>query len=69
MKRNVFLIVGIVILSALGSNVFADTIDVVYLKNGSIIKGIVIEIYLTKLSRLKLLMAVYLSIHLMKFRK
>ena len=31
---------GLVIL---GSNVFADTIDVVHLKNGSIIKGIVIE--------------------------
>ena len=43
MKRNVFLILGIVVLSALGSNVFADTIDVVYLKNGSIIKGMVIE--------------------------
>ena len=42
MKTNV-LILGIVVLSALGSNVFADTIDVVYLKNGSIIKGIVIE--------------------------
>ena len=34
MKRNVFLIVGIVILSALGSNVFADTIYVVYLNKG-----------------------------------
>ena len=44
MKKNTFLILGIVVLSALGSNVFADTIDVVYLKNGSIIKGIVIEI-------------------------
>ena len=43
MKRNVFLILGIVVLSALDSNVFADTIDVVHLKNGSIIKGIVIE--------------------------
>ena len=43
MKRNVFLIVGIVILAALGSNVFADTIDVVYLKNGSIIRGMVVE--------------------------
>ena len=43
MKRNVFLILSILILSVLGSNVFADTIDVVHLKNGIIIKGIVIE--------------------------
>ena len=44
MKRNVFLIVGIVILAALGSNVFADTIYVVYLNNGSIVRGTVVEI-------------------------
>jgi hypothetical protein len=43
MKRNVFLILGIVVLSVLGSNVFADTVDVVYLKNGSIIRGMVVE--------------------------
>ena len=39
-----FLFFSILILLELGSNVFADAIDVVYLKNGSIIKGIVIEI-------------------------
>ena len=44
MKRNVFLIVGIVFLSALGSNVFADTIYVGYLNNGSIVRGTVVEI-------------------------
>ena len=43
MKKNAFLILGIVVLSALGSNVFADTVDVVYLKNGSIIRGMVVE--------------------------
>ena len=43
MKKNTFLILGIVVLLALGSNVFADTIDVVHLKNGSIIRGMVIE--------------------------
>ena len=47
MKKNTFLILGIVVLLALGSNVFADTIDVVHLKNGSIIKGIVIETIIT----------------------
>ena len=43
MKKNTFLILGIVVLSVLGSNVFVDTIDVVHLKNGSIIRGMVIE--------------------------
>ena len=38
-----FLLFSILILSVVGSNVFADTIDVVYLKNGSIIRGMVIE--------------------------
>ena len=43
LRCMMFLFFGILILSVLGSNVFADTIDVVYLKNGSIIKGMVIE--------------------------
>ena len=43
LRDMMFLFFSILILSVLGSNVFADTIDVVYLKNGSIIRGMVVE--------------------------
>ena len=42
-RDTVFFGFSIIILLVLGSNVFADTIDVVYLKNGSIIRGMVVE--------------------------
>lgn len=43
LRDMMFLFFSILFLSVLGSNVFADTIDVVYLKNGSIIRGMVVE--------------------------
>ena len=42
-RDTVFFGFSIIILLVLGSNVFADTFDVVYLKNGSIIRGMVVE--------------------------
>ena len=44
MKKLVVLILSVVVLSVLSSNVVAETIDVVHLKNGSIIRGMIVEI-------------------------
>ena len=44
MQKLVVLILSVVVLSVLSSNVVAEMVDVVHLKNGSIIKGIVTEI-------------------------
>ncbi len=43
MKNILLLVIGFLGLSIFGTNASAEDIDVVYLKNGSIIKGVVIE--------------------------
>ena len=43
MMRKLSWMLYVVVLSVLGSNAFAETIDVVRLKNGDVIKSVIVE--------------------------